>query len=193
MSAPQKSAAGAKPVNPAMYGLVQIATGIPMWLGGGLTVEGREHVPLAGRAIIAGNHTNGLDPFVISHAIPRARRIQFMAKKELFENPFLAWVIGTGGSFPVDRSGNDIGAIRTALRILQAEGMLGIFPQGTRGGTELQGGAALLALKGKAPIVPARVVHGGRRWRVRFGPPIAPEGSVAELTEKIWRAIQALE
>ncbi|AFZ67366.1 lysophospholipid acyltransferase family protein [Deinococcus peraridilitoris] len=190
-----QAASNTKRINPVMYELVQLATGIPILLGGGLNVEGREHIPRQGRVVIAGSHTLSLDPFAISHAMPRGRRIQYMAKKELFDNPFLGFVIGTGGSFPVDRTGNDVGAIRTALRILQAEGALGIFPQGTRGGTALQGGAALIALKGKAPIVPASVRYdrAKRRWFVRFGPPIAPEGKVAELTEKIREALRTLE
>lgn len=192
MSAPKRAAPQVLPINPAVYALVQFATGVPMWLGGGLHVEGREHVPREGAAIVAGNHTLALDPFVISHALPRGRRIQYMAKKELFANPVLGWIIRTGGSFPVDREGNDVGAIRTALRILQTGGMVGIFPQGTRGGTELQGGAALLALRARALVVPAHVEYRPRKWLVKFGPPVAPEGKVTELTERIWHAIEAL-
>ena len=193
MSETKKAAPNSAPVNPFMYGLVVFTTGIPMWLGGGLRVEGREHVPLEGRVIIAGNHFTNLDPFVIAHAIPKPRRVQYMAKKELFTNPVLGHIIRSGGSFPVDRSGNDVGAIRTALRVLQNEGMLGIFPQGTRGGSSLQGGAAMLALKAKAPIVPASITYARRKWLVRFGPPIIPQGSVAELTERVGAAIDALK
>ena len=182
------------PVNPAMYNLVLLATGLPMWLGGGLKVEGREHVPAHGAAIVAGNHALALDPFVIAHALYGRRSIQFMAKKELFANPLLGYVIRIGGSFPVDREGNDVGAVRTALRILQAGGLLGIFPQGTRGGQELQAGVALLALRGKASVVPAFVAYDrpARRWRVHFGPPLAPRGGIKAFTQQIGAAIEAL-
>lgn len=195
--APQKDPTPAKPeraltVGPFYYNLVLFATGLPMWFGGGLRVEGREHVPLSGPVIVAGNHFTNLDPFVIAHALPKGRRIQYMAKKELFANPVLGYIIRSGGSFPVDRQGNDVGAIRTALRVLQQEGMLGIFPQGTRGGSTLQGGAAMLALKTKSPIVPASIIYARRKWRVRFGPVITPEGKVTDLTERIGAAIDAL-
>ncbi|PYE53598.1 lysophospholipid acyltransferase family protein [Deinococcus yavapaiensis] len=184
--------AKAPTVNPFMYALVCFTTGIPIYLQGTLHVEGREHVPLTGRVIVAGNHESGLDPFVIAQALPKERKVQFMAKKELFQNPVLRYVIGTGGSFPVDREGNDVGAVRTALRILQAEGMVGIFPEGTRGGTELHGGVALIALKAKAPIVPVSVAKVKRRWLVRFGAPIPPEGRIRELTERVGRTIAEL-
>ncbi len=185
------SAVQARPVQGWAYNLVYFATGLPMYLGGGLTVYGQDYVPRAGRAIIAGNHVTGLDPFVIAHALP-GRRIQYMAKKELFDNKLLALLIGAGGSFPVDRTGNDVGAIRTSLRILQSERLLGIFPQGTRGGRQLQSGVALLALKAKAPVVPAYVWYARWRWHVRFGPPLAPEGSVKELTERVGEQIERL-
>ncbi|WP_027481115.1 lysophospholipid acyltransferase family protein [Deinococcus pimensis] len=194
MSAPVKPPPSPAPsVNLPVYRIVQFVTGLPMWFGGGLTVEGREHVPMQGRLIVAGNHATALDPFVISHALPGSRHVQFMAKKELFDNRFIGWFIRTGGSFPVDREGNDVGAVRVALRILQNEGVLGIFPEGTRGGTELQGGVALLALKGKSPVLPAAVFRRGRRWVVRFGPPLAPQGGIREFTERIGEAIRALK
>lgn len=185
-------AAQAKPIHDWAYNLVYFATGLPMYLGGGLTVHGQVHVPRVGRAIVAGNHVTGLDPFVIAHALPGGRRIQYMAKKEVFDNPLLALLIGSGGSFPVDRTRNDVGAIRTALRVLQAGRLLGIFPEGTRGGKELHGGVALLALKGEAPVVPAYVWYARRRWHVRFGPPLAPGGSVKELTERVGTRIEEL-
>lgn len=182
----------APPVNPFMYRLVMFATSIPMHLQGRLYVEGQEHVPLSGRVVVAGNHDTSLDPFVIAHALPKERKVQFMAKKELFRNPVLGYIIGSGGSFPVDRQGNDVGAVRTALRILEAEGMLGIFPEGTRGGTELHGGVALIALKAKAPIVPVGISKVKRRWTVRFGEPIAPQGRIKELTLIVGERIEAL-
>lgn len=197
MSATAEDAPKGVPINSFAYWLVYTATGIPMLLGGGLRVEGQEHVPESGRVVVAGNHRTALDPFVIAHALG-GRRIHFMAKKELFEGRMkrIGKLILAGGSFPVDRDRNDLQAIRTSLRVLQGEGVLGIFPEGTRGGGELQGGAALLALKGKAPILPVYVTHDPRpwpgKWTVRFGPSFPAEGGVKDLTEKIGAAIQAL-
>ncbi|MBB6098941.1 1-acyl-sn-glycerol-3-phosphate acyltransferase [Deinobacterium chartae] len=157
----------------------------------GVKVEGLEHVPRSGRVVLAGNHITNFDPLVVGGVI--RRQIRFMAKKELFGNAFMRWLMGSIGTFPVDRqSKRDISAVRQSIRVLEQEGALGIFPQGTRGGSEMMGGVALIALKGKAPIVPMRVARRGRGWLLRFGPPIAPEGTVAELTAKVEDAIERL-
>lgn len=176
-----------------MYELVVAATRLPLLIRGQHIVShGRDHIPPTGRLVIAGgNHTSNMDPFIIAQVLPKGRRVQFMAKKELFKGP-IGWIIKGGGSFPVDRSRNDLGAIRSALRILQAEGTLGIFPEGRRGGQELQGGTAMLALKGKAPIVPVALHLKGRTWTATFGPPIAPGGSIKDLTERLAAAFEEL-
>ena len=179
-------------VVPIMYHLVVQSTRLPFLLRGQHTqVHGRELIPGSGRLVIAGNHVSALDPFLIAQSLPRGRFVQFMAKKELFRG-LSGRIIAAGGSFPVDRESNDLGAIRSALRILQAGGTLGIFPEGTRGGQELQGGAALLALKGKAPVTPVGLHLRGRTWVVRFGPPLEPSGSVKELTARIGAELERL-
>ncbi|WP_272976042.1 lysophospholipid acyltransferase family protein [Deinococcus geothermalis] len=188
-------AEAAKPphVNPLVYRAVLLATSLPVVLRGEhVEAYGREHVPPPGTPlIVAGNHRTGLDPFLIASALPPGRHLQFMAKKELFV-PIIGHIIRAGGSFPVDRSTNDLGAVRTGLRILQAGGTLGIFPEGTRGGGEMQGGVALLALKGKAPVLPVGLRREGKRWIVRFGKPIPPSGSIKALTAIIGERIHEL-
>ncbi|KEF34564.1 MULTISPECIES: lysophospholipid acyltransferase family protein [Deinococcus] len=181
-----EAAAAAPRVNPLVYRAVLWVMGLPLRLRGErLEVQGREHVPPPGTPlIVAANHRTALDPFVIALSLPPGRFLQFMAKKELFV-PVIGHIIRAGGSFPVDRSTNDLGAVRTSLRVLQAGGTLGIFPEGTRSGGELHGGVALLALKGKAPILPVGLRREGRRWLVRFGPPIPPTGSVKALTAEV--------
>ena len=175
-----------------MYHLVVAATRLPGLLRGQhVHAHGRELIPPSGRLIVAGKHVTALDPFLIAQSLPRGRYIQFMTKKELFKG-VVGRIIAGGGSFPVDRSVNDLGAVRSALRVLQAEGTLGIFPEGTRGGGDLQGGAALLALKGKAPVTPVGLHLSGRTWVVRFGPPIPPSGGVVELTRRIAGELERL-
>jgi 1-acyl-sn-glycerol-3-phosphate acyltransferase len=193
MSQPTAAVAAAPRLIPFMYELVVAGTRLPLLVRGQrIVVHGLDLIPATGRLVIAGgNHTTNMDPFIIAQVLPKGRRVQFMAKKELFKGP-IGWLISGGGSFPVDRSKNDLGAIRNALRVLQAEGTLGIFPEGRRGGQELQGGTALLALKGKAPIVPVILSLKGRTWTARFGAPIAPVGSVKELTERLGVAFEQL-
>lgn len=180
-------------VNPFIYRLVVDALHVPVMLSGmHLEVHGREHVPPAGTPlVVAANHVTGLDPFLVARALPPGRFLQFMAKKELFM-PVIGWFIRTGGSFPVDREGNDVGAVRTALRILKENGTVGIFPQGHRGGEDMQGGVALIAAKGRAPILPAGISRDGKRWIVRFGEPIAARGGIKGTTAELERVLKEL-
>lgn len=184
-SAPAE-AASAPRVTPWVYRAVVFLTTLPVLLRGGrIEVRGQQHVPPPGTPlIVAANHRSAFDPFLIARSLPPGRYLQFMAKKELFV-PVVGAIIRAGGSFPVDRRASDLGAVRTSLRILQRGGTLGIFPEGTRGGGEVQGGVALLALKGKAPVLPVGLRREGRRWIVEFGPPIAPAGGLRALTAEV--------
>lgn len=187
-AAPRPAAAEAGPpqVHPLVYRAVVALTYLPVVLSGAhLEVHGREHVPPPGTPlVIASNHRSNLDPFLVARALPPGRFVQFMAKKELFVS-VIGWIISTGGSFPVDRSGTDLGAVRMAVRILKNNGTVGIFPQGTRDGPALQGGVALIAAKARAPILPAGICREGRRWIVRFGPPIEAQGGIKSVTAEL--------
>ena len=146
----------------------------------GLEFVNAHHIPASGAAIIASNHVTQMDPFAVGQPTPR--RVHFMAKKELFRTPLGKWFYTSGNAFPVDRSKPDLGAIKTALRILQGGQLLVIFPQGTRGGQGAREGAGFLAIKGKAPVIPAgirllRNWWGGKRYRIVYGAPIPPEGT----------------
>jgi 1-acyl-sn-glycerol-3-phosphate acyltransferase len=93
-----------------------------------------------------------------------------MAKYELFQKPLIGWVVKSYGAFPVRRGENDKQSFRKALEILRAGGVLGMFPEGTRSktGTLQRGhpGAALLAVRGGAPVVPVGLV--GTKSILRF-------------------------
>lgn len=180
-------------VNPFVYRAVVAAMHLPTVLAGQrVEVQGRENVPPPGTPlVVAANHRSALDPFMVARAMPPGRFLQFMAKQELFV-PVVGDIIRAGGSFPVDRSGNDVHAIRTAVRILQRGGTVGIFPQGTRGGTAVQGGVALIAAKGRAPILPVGIRLDGQRWVVRFGVPLESRGGVKAVTHDLGFALLRL-
>ncbi len=180
-------------VNPLVYRAVVAVTYLPVVLSGAhLEVHGREHVPPPGTPlVIASNHRSNLDPFLVARALPPGRHLQFMAKKELFV-PVIGHIISAGGSFPVDRTGNDLVAVRMAVRILKGNGTVGIFPQGTRGGAALQGGVALIAARGRAPILPAGISRDGARWIVRFGAPIPAQGGIKAVTGELGERLREL-
>lgn len=162
----------------------------------GLKVHGLENVPKSGAAVVACNHVSSWDPPVVGVAINR--KLEFMAKKELFEKPFVAAILRGLRAFPVDRGRNDIGAIKEALRRLEAGRVLGIFIQGTRneGDAAALDGAAYLAHRSGAVVVPTAIWREGRTFHVRFGEVIAPRGTqkadMKQLTSRLESEIKAL-
>lgn len=124
-----------------------------------INVYGRENEPSIGKTIVCSNHANNLDPIFVSLAINR--QVNWMAKKELFKNKILSWFIKKLGAFPINRGETDIKAIKTALRILKDEKILGLFPEGTRVENmnldNVKAGAGLLAIKSKANILPVYI------------------------------------
>ncbi len=130
-------------------------------------VEGRENVPREGPVILVANHLSMLDPLVLGCAINRP--IRFMAKHDLFSNRLFAFVLMHLGAFPVRRGQADRQAFHMAFEILSRGQVLGMFPEGTR---SLDGelgqpysGAAILAEKTGAPVVPVGIVGTGRVMR----------------------------
>ena len=143
---------------------------------------GAENVPLEGAVMFCSNHIAAKDPIMIAAA--RKRPITFIGKKELFEVPFLGWLIKKLGAIPLDRGGKDVGAIKTAVTALQNDGALAIFPQGHRypgenpANTPTKNGAALICYRSKCDVIPVCIKTKGRKYRflrrieIEFGKPI---------------------
>lgn len=142
-------------------------------------VRGREHVPEAGPVVIVANHVSYLDPVAVGVACPRL--VRFMAKEELFHIPIFKYIIKGLQAFPVRRGEADRAALKTALQVLHQGQVLGIFAEGTRSPDgrllPFQAGAAVLALKTGAPLLPVAVkntnaIFRGGRIQVTFGRPL---------------------
>lgn len=122
-------------------------------------VTGIENVPMEGSLVLCSNHANNLDPILIAIFFPR--KIAWMAKRELFENKFLKFLINKVGAFPVNRNEVDISAVKTSLKILKEDRVLGIFPEGTRVKkldlNNAKAGVSLLAIKSKSPVLPVYI------------------------------------
>ncbi len=139
-----------------------------------LSRYGREHARVKGGLIVASNHRSFLDPFVIGCMLPWRRPIHYVAKSELFERRWVAWILNRLGAFPVRRGQSDAEAIETSRRILERGGAVCIFPEGTRirsGSLAApKRGAGRLALETGAAVLPVAVVGSEnvrRGWRIR--------------------------
>jgi cytidylate kinase len=136
-----------------------------------LRIEGAiDEIPRQGPVILVANHASNADPVVIGGFLtPRlGRRIHWLGKKELFDWPVVGWAARNGGVHPVDRSTADLEAFRLARRILDEGHVLMVFPEGTRTPdgvlTQPKDGAAMLALRTGAPVVPIGVGDSDRLW-----------------------------
>jgi 1-acyl-sn-glycerol-3-phosphate acyltransferase len=173
-----------------------------------LTRIGRGHIPAKGPVIIAANHRSFLDPFVIG---TMARRpMYYVAKKELFQRRWQAWILNSLGAFPVDRGASDEESVQTAKRILARGDIVLIFPEGTRTRPGSLGkpkrGVGRLALETGAPVVPVAVIgteNVRKGWRIRphkvrirAGRPLrfpqvenASPSLAGAVTERIWPCV----
>lgn len=140
-----------------------------------IKINGKENLPAEGKVIIMSNHISAYDPPLLAAIF--SRPVRFMAKKELFENPVLKIVLFLADAFPVDRSTNDITAVKKALSVLKNEEVLGLFPEGTRHPEgklgNLKAGSIMLAIKSGAPVLPVGIknVKKGGRITVNIGKP----------------------
>jgi 1-acyl-sn-glycerol-3-phosphate acyltransferase len=144
----------------------------------------RRNVP-AGPLILAPNHASFMDHFFAAAFLPR--RVQFMAKSQLFGPAVSTYIFNHGGVFPVRRGYADEEAFITAFRILQRGGAVGMYCEGTRSrngriGKEARPGIGRLALESGAAVVPVAILgsHQVGDWKrgrpprvtVRYGEPL---------------------
>ncbi|MFE2640267.1 lysophospholipid acyltransferase family protein [Streptomyces scopuliridis] len=137
-------------------------------------VLGAWRVPASGPVILAVNHAHNIDGPMLMGTAPRP--VHFLIKKEAFIGP-LGPFLRAVGQLKVDRTVADRAAITDALGVLRNGGVLGIFPEGTRGEGDfasLRAGLAYFAVRSGAPIVPVAVLGSTeRRGRlIRALPPL---------------------
>ncbi len=180
--------------------------------------EGHRNVPRRGAVVLASNHQSFIDSLFIPLCVPR--RVTFLAKAEYFDNPRTAWFFRMMGQIPIRRTGGSVseGALLSAKSVLDAGGVLAIYPEGTRSpdGRLYRGhtGVARVALTCGVPVVPVacfgtadvqpigvRWPRPGKRVLVRFGVALrfAEPASAADdpatlraATERIMNAVAGL-
>ena len=121
-----------------------------------IKVFGEENIKDEGSLILCSNHIHNFDPIIISIVYPR--QVSWMAKKQLFKYKIPAFFLNKLGAFPVDRDEADLSTFKKSLNVLRNQGVLGIFPEGTRvKNIDLENakpGVGLIALKSKANVLP---------------------------------------
>jgi 1-acyl-sn-glycerol-3-phosphate acyltransferase len=162
-------------------------------------IEGTEHIPFSGPAIVAGNHVSGLDGVVLALVTgSRGRRMtRFLVAAEFFHKLWCGWALRLYRQIPLRRGERDQGALDVAIETIRGGALAGIFPEGTVNADPEAGllrgrkGAARIALATGAPVVPVGIwgtqarwpkpgLHLRRPWRpvvaISYGDPISPKG-----------------
>ena len=168
-------------------------------------IVGVENIPSTKGVIIAANHISLWDLPIIGTFLPR--KINFMAKEELFDIPIIGYIIKRLNAFPVKSGTVDRVAIKKAISLLKSGECLGLFPEGTRSKDgklgEAEAGMALIAIKADVPVVPTAVIikknkFWGNEIKLIFGKPIKyqpnEDGKIVmqEFTDEIMREIGKL-
>lgn len=178
-----------------------------------IRVDGAEHIPARGPAVIASNHVGYLDFIFVGYgARERGRPVRFVAKQEVFQHPIAGPLMRAMQHIPVDRYGRSHDAIEESVRRLRRGQVVGMFPEGTISPSFVtrpgKSGAAHMAMAASAPLIPAAVWGSQRivtKWRprnlqrhvaidVRFGPPVDYDQreEASEVTRRAMSAIGAL-
>ncbi len=154
-----------------------------------LRFYGFENIPKEGGVLAVANHQSHLDPPFIGCGFPR--RMNFLARRSLFDVPYIGRLIHMLDAIPIDRDGFGISGIKESLRRLKQDEVVLIFPEGTRSWdgeiAELRPGFTTLAVRSKASILPIAIDGAFQAWPrtrgyplpgvvcVRFGKPISPD------------------
>jgi len=163
----------------------------------------KEYAKLDTPYILIGNHISMLDPAIAAYGV-RKQQVRFLGKAELTTNPFLRFFFKHLRMIPVNRFNTDMRALRSMLKVLKDEHVLGIFPEGTRykeGVMEnMEGGIAMIALQSDVPILPVYIqgtVKPFHRIRCTFGKPftvsdLKARGVNKETGEAVMERIRAI-
>ncbi|MPZ84619.1 MAG: 1-acyl-sn-glycerol-3-phosphate acyltransferase [Actinophytocola sp.] len=194
----------------ARPGLHDLARWIARWLyrpAYRIRVLGVSNVPMCGPVVLVANHSTLIEPSVIFGMLPR--RSVFLVKSELGRG-VLGWGLTRIGQVMVRRGEADRAALTEAVHILKGGGVLGVFPEGTRGSGNVaraEQGAAWLVRATDAVVLPVatrgtlRPPGSGRRFRpklnVLVGEPFAltvqrGRSGLVEATEEIRRHLADL-
>ena len=163
-------------------------------------IIGKENIPSKGAILIVGNHKHLYDQCLT--IISTKRGIHYMAKKEYFDNKKVAWFFKGTGCIRVDRSKKDSKSVELALSVLRDNGVIGLFPEGTRNRTKeillpFKFGAVSMAKKTDAYLVPFGIT-GDYKFRsknltIEYGKPFkVSDMELEEANKKLYNEVKRL-
>ena len=170
-------------------------------------VFGRERIPKDGAFIAYASHKSYSDPVLMIYALGRRHKLHMIAKESVFKVPVLGALLRVAGIIPLDRSKNDLQAVKRSMQYLKNGEKLGIFPEGTRvhEGEEVaaKNGFVRMAERAGAPLLPMYVQNKKlflRRSRVYIGEPFyvnperekIPASEYDIIAEDMMRKVQEL-
>lgn len=148
-----------------------------------IKIVGIENIP-DGPCVVCANHKSNFDPPLLAVCLPVP--VRFMAKEELFKNKLFGKILLSFGAFPVKRGKGDVGALRSAIKMLESGEKVAIFPEGTRSKKDYlkkgKKGAVLIAVKAGVNIIPVGI-SGGYRLFEKMTVTIGKEISLDEYFE----------
>lgn len=164
------------------------------------TIVNKEYIPKDCSIVIAGNHKHLFDQCLT--IIATKRPIHYMAKKEYFDNKKVAWFFKGTGCISVDRKNKDPKAKQAALDVLNDNGAIGIFPEGTRNRTEelllpFKFGAVSLAQKTDSYIVPFAITGDykfrSKNLKITYDKPFKiNDMTLEEANDKLYKKVEKL-
>ncbi len=150
-----------------------------------LKVVGIENFP-KGKVLVAPNHISLADPPILGCSIKQ--ELNYMAKKELFENKVLDFFLRKVNVFPVTRENVEPSSIKNAVKILNQNKPLVLFPQGTRSKNfnpeKIKTGFIKIAKMAKANILPVAIINTDKMIKFKQIKIIISKPIFQELTEK---------
>jgi 1-acyl-sn-glycerol-3-phosphate acyltransferase len=180
------------------YTLIRFSVYIPFKIIFRMKIFGRENIPASGRLIICSNHLSYIDPVMMGLCMHR--QISFMAKSQLFTNRFVAAVVTFFNTYPVNRGAFDRQAIRNSIAYLNAEQIIGLYPEGTRStdGILREGhqGVGLISVMSGSPVLPVAITGSNMiiqkphkrlffpQIKISFGKPIDTTSIIQEYGNK---------
>lgn len=152
-------------------------------------IVGLENIKDGNPALICPNHVHAFDSAVI--VLTNKRKINILAKEEIFKNSFVKWLANIFGVYPVKRGKKSLESMKISLKLLKNNELLLIFPEGTRNGMargiKVKDGAVKLAIRANVPIIPVGVqgdFKPFKKIKINIGEPIYYNISKEEINNK---------